>query len=316
MSLKRVVVAGLLGASLAGCAGKQHTLKPALRDKIASTEVYLASTQVALGAQFEPAHAGVAVAAGNDTSGLKMVLVTGTFASTSAAGAQGGYSTRRIEAEAYIKSLQALTADYPFDDRLRQQLDAVLSGAPALHARPVQVIKRADDEEFDARFAGSGADAVLFVTANYELTLDLSTLQVKAEALLVPRSQALRRLANLGTGPVSMRQATDPANAIYRNEFLFESRLPGPTNDKAANLAAWQRDRAIRGTLEHGVAELVALVAADLQSALGGVAGPEGKPGKLDGKSVTVLAPSGEGQRVRLESGALKAMHPPVAAAP
>ena len=266
MSMKRIAVAVALSAGLAGCAAG---LPPKVRDRIASTEVHLGIPQAALGAQGSTSRAGVAVAAGNNVGGMSGVMGGGTNPDMFSAYREGAKSAREREAEAYIAPLQPLVADIDFDGRLRQGLDAALAATPVLHAQPVQVFKQVGDDALFSRFQGAGSDAVLFVMARYVLDENLASLQVSAEAQLFARSPALRKAAGKSNGNDSLRTALEPPKALYRSKFMVESRLPGPVADKAANLAAWQKDGLLHGALERGIDELAARIQADLRSAMG-----------------------------------------------
>lgn len=313
MSNKHIVLA-LLCASLAvtGCVARPHTaLKSDLRDKIGSTEAYAGVRQSELYAQIIPSQAGAAAAgavAGIPGIGILLAGVVGGVAGAADAGIN---ASRVKENEALVRPLRDTLADYNFDEQLRQELDRALAANGGLKAAPVQVVKQVEDKHYQKLFEDSKAGAVLFVNTDYSLSPDFSTLTVSSAGLLFARDAALRKSAGQMNTREAMRGATKADRAIYRNSYVFESKLPSASTDKAQNIVAWQQQGLLRGTLEYGLREMVALMALDLAPA------PDAAPAK--GETVTInnvkaelIAKTETTQRLRFADGTLKATSQPV----
>lgn len=313
MSSKHIVPA-LLCASLAvtGCAARPHTaLKSDLRDKIGNTEAYAGVRQNELYAQIIPSQAGAAAAgavAGIPGIGILLAGVVGGVAGAADAGIN---ASRVKENEALVRPLRDTLTDYNFDEQLRQELDGALAANAGLKAAPVRVVKQVEDKHYQKLFEDSKAGAVLFVNTDYSLSPDFSTLTVSSAGLLFARDAALRKAAGHLNTRDAMRGATKADKAIYRNSYVFESKLPAASTDKAQNIAAWQQPGLLRGTLEHGLREMVALMALDL-TAVPDAARAKGETVTINNVKAELIAKTETTQRLRFADGTLKATSQPV----
>ena len=175
-------------------------------------------------------------------------------------------NVRTSRAEAAVKPLRNSVVDFNFDDMLRDELRRSLSKVSWTHVNDARVIKEVTTGSLDHAIADSKASAVLMATTDYHLSNDGGTLFIVINAGLFANSDALRALEP-STRKENVR--SDPANALYRNSFMFEAGVPNASNSRDVNMATWSANQgeAIRATLKFGVARLAQLMAADLQGA-------------------------------------------------
>lgn len=319
---RNTALAALACASLmvSGCAaGPRTALKPELRTQIASTQAFAGVKQNEIYAQIIPSTSGQAAAAGMAAIPGLGILLAGVAGAAGGAADAGINASRAKEAEIAVAPLRDGLTDFDFDAALRAELDRTLAGS-GLNAQPIEVVKQVEDKHYKELFDKSTSAAVLFVNTDYSMSPDFSAVVISTQGLVFARSPELRKASGLRSDEQALRGAIDVTKAIYRNSYVFESKLQSATTDKAQNIAAWQQDGRVRAALEQGIREVGALVALDLQSA------PEPKVDHRRPQSQTktpaapadeivvngvrgrLLATNGTTRHVRLGDGTLKAL--------
>ncbi len=175
-------------------------------------------------------------------------------------------SVRTSKAEDAVKPLRDSVVDFNFDGVLREDLKASMAKVQWLNVADVKVIKDVATASLDSAIAGSKASAVLMVAADYHLTNDGGTYSIALRANLFPNSPAL---APPKATDANGKAKSDLSNAIYRNTFTFEAKVPGATDDRDRNMGVWAANHGelLRAVTTKGVAKLTELIAADIQEA-------------------------------------------------
>src|SRR5688572_7316143 len=165
MSSKLLITGALLCASLAaGCAQSPHRPLAAERSAIKSTEVVESVRQPELYAQINVSNVSAALG-----GGLIGALIDSSV-----------NSSRASDAEGTVRPLRDALLGFDFDDTLKQDLARELASVQWLAASGVRVNKDVSNKAIDGILAKSEAGAVLFVTADYNLSADFSKLHVSA----------------------------------------------------------------------------------------------------------------------------------------
>jgi len=217
----------------------------------------------------------------------------GLLGAVIAAGVDG---VRTSNAEGAVRPLRDAVVDFDFDGLLRQDLKASMSQVQWLHVGDVRVIKEVATASMDGAIAGSKASAVLMANADYHLSTDGGTLYITIAARLFPNSPALTPIK---PADAESKPRSDFSNAIYRNVFMFQARIPGATDTRRLNMDIWAANHGelLRATMTKGLSKLTGLIATDIQEAP--VAATE--PAKTD----TVLADGPDGVLTRHANGTL-----------
>src|SRR6185437_11881716 len=171
-------------------------------------------------------------------------------------------------------------------------------------------VREVTNDKLDGMLDASKDSSVLFVSADYRLSNDGDVLDIVAMASLFPKDDALKAMVKTAStsGP-----KTSMANALYRNNFVFELKLPGSTDDRDKNIAMWSADNgaAMRAALDRGAKEIASMVAADLQngdqpdaSATELTAEPTTTGLPLDAKGKLVINDD-RGQLLRMDNGTM-----------
>lgn len=310
VSSAAVLLPGLL---LGACSTlPAHQALPAeAQDKIASTDVVLPIHQSEIYV-FVPNSTGGAVAVG----GILGAIVDASI-----------NDVRTSKAETAVKPLRDALVDYDFDKGMQADLKDALAQDSFLHAENFGVVREVTNDKLDGVLDASKDSTVLFVTVDYRLSNDGDVLDIAATASLFPKDDPLKSMVKTAS---SSGPKTAMANALYRNNFIYELHLPGTTDDRDKNIALWSANNgaATRAALDQGARELAAMVAADLEGGDQPVAGAAKvttqTPTAQIPVDVTGLVVNSDktGQLVRLDDGTMKyisfaaAPAPATAAAP
>jgi hypothetical protein len=250
--ISSILIAGAVGLSACATAiPSQVALTQAARDNIASTEIVAPVKQSEIYV-FVPA-SNVSAAAGG---GLLAALVDA-----------GIDAARTHSAEEAVKPLRDVVVDYNFDETLRSDLQTAVSEIAWIHLDSTRVIKDIQPAAIDGAISGSKDAAVLVATTDYHLSNDGSELSVTLFANMFPNSDALKAARTGHAG----KTVSDPANAVYRNNFTYTAKVPGTPGDRAANIAAWSANNGepLRKALNDGAGELSRQLANDLAKTAG-----------------------------------------------
>jgi hypothetical protein len=251
-----VSVGGLL---LTACAGvpAYESIPPAAKDQIASTEVVVPVKQNEIYVYVPPSDMATAGAAGGGAIGGLL------FAAVDA----GVNSVRTSKAEDAVKPLRDALVDYSFDRTMQNDMQASLASVPWLHVDNVHVLKEATSDSMDRALDSSRDSAVLFASADYQLSNDADLLTVTVSASLFPKSDALRALKQ----GKSSGTKTALANSLYHNTLVFEYHPQNTGVDRPTNIANWSANNgaAMRAALDESAKKLAWLLAQDVQSAMG-----------------------------------------------
>jgi hypothetical protein len=244
----RFVCLGILALVLNACAEVPHEYLPlAAKDKIAATDVVVPIRQSEIYVFVPTSTAGA-------SAGLIGVLVDAAVD-----------SIRTEKAEAAVKPLRNVLVDFNIDATLQPDLKTSLSQDGWLHVGDVRVLKDVSRDSLQSAFSKSSAQAVLFVSADYQLSNDADVFTFKLAVGLYPRDPALAALKQ------GASTTLDNKNSLYRNTLSFEARPPGETSDRDRNIAILSAENGawMRKMLTMGAAKLSSMLAADLQAAEG-----------------------------------------------
>jgi hypothetical protein len=264
-------------------------LPDAARTSISSTEVVVPIRQSEIYVYVPPSTANAA-----GQGGLIGALVVAAINA-------GVDSVRTQKAETAVKPLRDALVDYKFDSTLQDDVKNALAKLPWLHASNVRIVKEVTTASLDSALEHSKADAVLFTTADYQLSNDADVLTVSLTVSLFGNTDALNTLKTKKTSSGGASTAID--NAIYYNTFTFVVKVPGATSDRDHNIAVWdaQNGAAMRVDLAQAVGKLSSMLAADLQTSAADRTA--GTPSTLMGSPVQVVASDSDGETVRLKAG-------------
>ncbi len=260
---RQVGALALTGSLLAACSTvPPHIALPdPARDKIVSTEVVNSIKQHEIYVYVPPSTAG---ASGGAAFGF-LGAVVGAVIDSSV------NEVRSEKAETAVKSLRDAMVDYNFDDKLSADLKDQLSQVGFLGVDKVRVTRESTLDGIDKDIAGSTDGAILLAVTDYKLDNDANRLTMAVGVGLYANNDALRALHP----SKEKKNRTAPPNALYRNTFVFVTRLDGLTGDRDKNIAAWSADHGApaRAALEMGSKRIAALIATDIALKEG-----EGKP--------------------------------------
>jgi hypothetical protein len=274
-----------------------QSLPSAAREKVVSTEAVVPLRQSEIYV-FVPSSQTSAAAGG----GLLFALID-----------IGVNSVRTSNAEEAVKPLRDALVDFSFDDTLRNQLRHSLSKVSWLGLQQVRVVKEVSTDNMDHALADSKAGAVLFATTDYRLSNDGDMLAMSLNGSLFPNNESLK--AMLDKDAADAEHKTALANSIYRNQFSFQTKLPGATSDRSRNIEAWSADKgkAMRDALTLGAHKLAAMLSYDLQradapapAAAAGAAAPAPEHINRDGVAGDVELKDADGMLVRGANGTLQ----------
>ena len=300
MSSRLPFAGALLCASLlAGCALPQNRPVAVDRTVVKSTDVVASVKQAELYAQIN-----VSNVTGAMGGGLIWALVDA-----------GVNSSRASDAEGTVRPLRDTLIGFDFDSALKHDLERELATVQWLGIRGVEINKTVTDEAADGFFTKSEAGAVLFVTPDYSMSPDFSTLHVSAVVSLFARSpEAAAAAAKAGISKQTHAKGvkTRLQFATYYNTLANEARVHGGPGTLEANRDVWAANQGelIRRELTKGVQQLAKLIAMDLdhapaKSAM--TARPKGEEEFVQGHfRGRILQKGDEGTLVRGNDGTLK----------
>jgi hypothetical protein len=194
---------------------------------------------------------------------------TGLVVGTGEAGLEGYRNFMGSRAAAPInRSLSSLD--------VAEQMRAALfrPDGPQLLLRDGQVtlVSPATPENFEAFHAMSGDDSVMIINVRYAASTDLNTLSLKAEASLLPKSDALWKLQyesfrkgqRMDKLPGALQ--TDPRHALYRRVMEYRMSLPKHEDDRdrAARIWAENDGSMLRAAFSDGLQVIAQFVVSDL----------------------------------------------------
>jgi hypothetical protein len=314
-ALSRAAVSALSALALVGCATPlTQPLKRDVATAAQPVEVKVGIRQPELYGAFEVSRAGQAAAAGcGAVPGIGILLAAACGAAAGAVDATINAS-RAKAADETIRPLKDEIVDLKFDQAMNEAIAKALTNVPGMSFSGVVVTKETTDAKYEETYKASTAGGVMFVNVDYHMSIDLSTLQMSARALLYPRSPAARTAAGLPgdiNAPPAPNQATsmmDPKNAAYRSMVVYRAKLPLQGKDPAEHLAAWKADngRLLRTSLHDGMAQLGRLLVEDVQRGPDAPALPS--LGKVEGDNrlqADLVAESHGGKLLRYPTGAL-----------
>lgn len=274
-------------------------LAPDAQGKIASTDVVLPVHQSEIYV-FVPNSSAGAVAVG----GLIGALVDA-----------GINDVRTSKAETAVKPLRDVLVDYSFDSALQADVKQSLGQVAWVHGDDYRVVRDNTPDGLDGVLGASKDSAILFVVSDYRLSNDGDVLDVTTFAKLFPNDDALKSYVQK---PDTRTKSADD-NTIYRNMFVYEVRLPGATDDRDKNIAAWSADNGalMRAALDQGAKETAAMLAADIQDGdrpaadatamnLDPPATVTPVPGVPISTSARVVSDDASGRLVRCDDGTLR----------
>jgi hypothetical protein len=284
ISLIGAVVSALL---VTGCALPPHAaLPPGARDQIAGTDVMVPIRQHEIYVYVPPTQ--------NPNGGLIGALVASAID-----------DVRSGKAETAVKPLRNALVDYDFDGTLKSELQTALAKDTFLGQNNIRIIKEITTESLEQALNGSKAPAVLFVTADYRLSNEGDVLDVLLYPQLFGTTDALRTLVP----KYNAKNRMDPANTLYRNVLLFQTRIPEDPNGRDAHVQTWSANNGekARAALKLAENKLAVMLAQDIamSEAEGKAAFDAGTPvGNVffDGR---IIATDEEGSIIRNAEGGL-----------
>lgn len=333
MGILRPAVVVVTALALAGCAVPQRQgIEPKLLTTMQPVEVKLGVRQSELYAAFVPSTAGASGAAAcGAVPGLGILLAAACGGAFGAIDAQVN-ATRAKAADESARPLKNVLIEFDFDRSMREAVERSLGGEPAVQATGLDLVKTVTDKVYEDAFRASKANAVMFMTADYQVVADFSAIRMTLRNSLFARSPVARVAAGQPeTLPSGTGNASDAPlqlrNASYRSDIVYLAKLPKAGDSIEANVAAWQANdgRLLKAALQSGVRHLGRLLAEDLRrgtapdapqtaSSAGAAlttAVPPGTPGvpvrsSATASAGTLLDRSDEGVLNRMPGGALQ----------
>jgi hypothetical protein len=311
----RAALSALSALALVGCATPlTQPLNRTVAAAAQPVEVKVGIRQPELYGAFEPSRAGQAAAAGcGAVPGLGILLAAACGAAAGAMDATINAS-RAKAADEVIRPLKDEIIDLKFDQAMNDAIAKALTNVQGMSFSGVVVTKETTDAKYEEALKASTAGGVMFVNVDYHMSIDLSTLQMSARALLYPRSPAARTAAglpgdiNAPAAPNQPASVIDPKNADYRSLVVYRAKLPQQAKEPGEYLAAWKADngRLLRTSLNDGMAHLGRLLVEDIQRAPDAPALPSlGKVEVENRQQADVVAESHGGKLLRYPTGAL-----------
>ncbi|MGY4827480.1 hypothetical protein ACVNIS_02760 [Sphaerotilaceae bacterium SBD11-9] len=307
----RAAVSALSALALVGCATRPN--QP-LDRKVVSVmqpmDVKIGIRQPELVGDFEVSRAGQAAAAGcGAVPGIGILLAAACGAAAGAVDASVNAS-RAKTADETIRPLKDEIVDVKVDKAINDAIAQALKNAQDVRFSDIVVTKETTDDDYETLYKASTAGSVMFVNINYSMSIDLSTLQLSARALLYPRSPAARTAAGLSP---EFNAATDQgpmlamSNAAYRSMLFYRAKLPTQAENPTDHIATWKANHGqlLRTSINDGIAQLSRLLAEDLLRSPGAERPSLGTVEGLNGQEADLVAESHGGKLLRYKSGAL-----------
>lgn len=283
---------------------------PQLLAAVQPVDVKLGIHQSELYAVFTPSTTGVAGAAAcGAVPGIGILLAAACGGALGAVDA--GINTKRAKAaEESVRPLKDELVALEVDQLVRESLKHSLASVPGMQLAGVEVVKTVTNEAYEKAFRASTSNAVMFVTVDYHLGVDFSTLELSARGVIYPRGNAARVAAAqpvLPATPPSGEPILALKDAVYRASIIYEAKLPKPNADAALNIAAWKADdgRLLRSAMQDGIAKLGPLLAEDLQRAAGVAGGVVTKVAVDKGVQADLVSQGNDGKLLRYPDGSL-----------
>ena len=122
--------------------------------------------------------------------------------------------------------LKEALVDVQFDELMNSAVAKSLQTIPGMQVTGVSVTKTVNDQAYEQSFRASNANSVMFVTVDYHITGDFTTLNISARGMLYPRSAAAR----VAAGPTRSPSGGEATGAGHE-----ETQLTAPTSSTTCN---------------------------------------------------------------------------------
>lgn len=227
------------------------------------------------------------VALGVIVAAAVVSVTAGFVVGTGEAGLEG---YRYFMGNRAIAPVSRSLSSFDFGERLRLALIAPDGPQILLREGRVSFVTPATPQNFEAHHAMSDNDCVMLINIRYAASADLNTLTLKAEANLIPKSDALWKLQydafrkgqRMDKLPGALQ--TDARHALYRRVMSYQMSLPQHVEDRDKAAQAWAADDGamVRNAFNEGLGVIARLIALDL-------AGNRAEPLDVAGKRYRVM---------------------------
>jgi hypothetical protein len=214
--------------------------------------------------------------------------------------------------------LRKVVADNGFDASIQTDVKKELTQIPWLKGQGWNVFKDATSDDTRRAIASSNADTVMLLTTGYFLTNGGDTIVAVISGGLYPKDAALIALHDQDKphgGFVkgqSFIQRLSTKGALYHNELVFVSRVPGltleATVDRKQAIAMWEANNgtAVRSALKMATGKLARMLAADLEPMKTWPGADPNTAVTLYDRPAVIVARDADGVYARFEDGTLQ----------
>jgi hypothetical protein len=227
---------------LSGCAATPtyNHLAAEARPLLNEVDVYLVVPQDEIYAQIDQSN--VAAAGGG---GLLLALIDVAVE-----------SSRTKSAEELIQPVRDKLLDYDYAQVLATEVNSTLKSIEWLHAKDVVLLRSAADAQLNDLYGKSSASAVLYMTADYNLTSNFQSAVTSISLALYPKAETLTGFKERKEKKTGFKDLMDN---IYRNNFTHATILvndPKVKKDDAAATVAGSSPALLIGALSDNAKNL------------------------------------------------------------
>lgn len=268
-SFSRAGLSVVVSMALVGCAVPpvNKPLKQEVKAAINPVDLYVGIAQPDLYAAFEPSMAGASSAAAcGAVPGLGILLAAVCGGAMGAVDASVNAS-RAKTAEEQIQPLKNAALDIQFDNIFNDTIAKSLKGAPGFRFGNMVLTKVVTPKAYEETYRTTASNAVMFITLNYNLSTDFSTLEVSSHALVFPKSPAALSAAGVPAEALKQETFTTVNNAAYRTQLSYRGTLETKAASPAEYVQIWSADNArlLRVAVHDAATQTARLLSEEIQ---------------------------------------------------
>lgn len=265
----RAGLSALVSVSLVGCAISPGSkpLKPEVKATINPVELYVGIAQPDLYAAFERSTAGAAGAATCGAIPGIGILLAGVCGGAMGSIDAGINASRAKTAEQHVQPLKNAALDIQFDKIFNDGIVQSVKSIPGLEFSNMDFTKTVDQKAYEQTYHAAISNSVMFVTIDYHLSIDFSTLEVSSHALVFPRSADALKAAGFPPDILKQENFTKVTNAAYRSQLLYRGKLETKAASPAEYVALWSANNAqlLRAGVNDAAGHIARILAAEIQ---------------------------------------------------
>ena len=173
-------------------------------------------------------------------------------------------NSRTKDAESLIQPIRDILINYDYASRLQANIAERLTAIEWLNLDKLELERFIVDERLNNKIQGSNASAILFMTANYNLTPDFDAVETNVSMIMFPNKEVL---AQFKEKQDSNENPVDNNDNIYRNtvKVTIPLNVPGTKAENARTLA--QNSLALlEEALDESAKKIAMKIAIDIES--------------------------------------------------